>query len=260
MPVTATPVSPVSAARPAPVAGMPRAMWRQVCLRVRIELSPAVATALREMVQPSGAPTRAGDHALARRVLEAAGIDPSQMWRATGDVPVRLEQSPLGAQHVSLVVDAVASDLTYISTWKPQSTPLPGTSQVLARSGYCGGRSEAGAPLLEACTRFAERLTAACQEAAASPFEFRIMAWPMGGARDRHPVPVERYMAGGPNAAEFARTMAQQRQAQIAEARAAVPPKFVPLAQRTEAAAAGAVFPAQEDAEEALAAGARMAA
>ena len=52
-------------------------------------------------------------------------------------IVVRVEQADK-TRTVGLVVDAVASDMTYVSTWKPQSTPLPGASQVLARSGFWG--------------------------------------------------------------------------------------------------------------------------
>ena len=225
MPATPLSLSSVSAAHVARAAGQPRALWRQVCVQVRIELKPSVATALREILSPQPGAAVSGDHEAALRVLQAAGIDPRELWRTTGGLPVHLAESLQGPQFVGLVVDAVASDLPYVATWKPAAAPTPpAASQVLARSGYGVSRAEPVAPLLEACTRFAERLTAACETAAAYPFEFRILAWPMARAGARDAAVVERYIAGGPNAADYARLMAQQRQAEIVAARAARPP------------------------------------
>lgn len=216
MPDSVLSLSSVSTAHVAKSTGKCRPMWRQVCLAARIELTPGVSAALRELLAPVGSEHGAvmpGDLERARGVMGACGFVRANAW-AAAQGPVRLEPGQ-GDGNLALVVDAVASDVQVVSSWRPQLPPEG--SRVLSRSGFTGSASFAG--LLELCTRWSERLVAACQHAAAQPYEVRVLAWPMTPPAAGHAPIVERYLAGGPDAAGYSRAMAAERQAQISQAR-----------------------------------------
>jgi hypothetical protein len=189
-----------------------RALWHQVCVALRVELTGEVSNAVRELLAPCGdtlVRVPGSDRHAAASLLEAAGIALANPVDAARG-PVRFEAGRKG--NLALVVDAAASDVPVVATWRPNV--LPAGSAVLAQAGLAGTVPVTG--LLDSCSRWLERLTAAAGDVAGEPFEARILAWPIARNADGRQHIVERYLAGGPGAQEHARTLAAQRQAQIA--------------------------------------------
>lgn len=194
-----------------------RQLWKQVCVRARLELNASTSAAVRELLLPGGpsaSPPPAADLQRAARLLAAAGIALGAP-AACASGPVRLAEGST-AQQLALVVDAVASDSPVISTWKPPAAPAPaGTSVVLAQAGLVGSRP-AAAPLLEACTMWAERLALSADNCVAEPFEVAVLGWPLAAGSDRV---CERYLAGGPGSREHGLQRQQERQSALLASR-----------------------------------------
>jgi len=210
--------SAAAAAHVARVARAPaRALWDQVCIAVRIELTAGISNAMRELLAPCGdtlAHVPGSDRHAAARLLEVAGVQLANPVDAARG-PVRLAPGAVSG-NLALVVDAVASDRAVVSTWRPRE-PQSG-SVVLAQAGLKSALPATG--LLDACGRWLERLTAVASDLASEPFEARVLAWPVAASAGGAHRIIERYIAGGPGAPEHARAMAAQRQAQIDAARA----------------------------------------
>lgn len=184
---------------------------------MRIELTAQISDAIRDLLAPCGdtlARPAGGDLERGARILKAAGLRLADPVGAGRSHRVWLEPGTVGDRNLVLAVDVTASDLSHIATWRPVLAPA-GASTVLSQAGL---GSNPPATLLEACSRWVDALVQACDANAAAPFEARILAWPVVKG-DVDPHVIDRYIAGGPGAQEFARTQAQERQEILAQLR-----------------------------------------